>query len=268
MKLIIITLLLIFIYGCTSPTNNNNNNNNKSLYNSAHIELGLPCDKDNSDDYLIFRDQYVLSYNNIRGVANWVCWELSKNWDGTIKRYKGDYLTDTSLPTHYKRISHYDYTNSGYDRGHIVRSEERTKTESDNISTFYLTNIIPQLNKLNGGAWLNLENECKRLCFQENKRLLIIAGGIFQSKRYLNNNNRVMIPDYCFKIVVALGNKENYKDININTKIIAVLMPNDLSKLISNDYTDYLTTIDTIERLSEYDFLSNIDPKIQDIIEH
>jgi endonuclease G len=58
---------------------------------------------------------------------------------GDVPRYQGTFKSDTLIPDTFYRVKHSDYTNSGYNRGHIVRSEERTKTEADNLATFYLT---------------------------------------------------------------------------------------------------------------------------------
>ncbi len=98
---------------------------------NINVSLGLPKDSDSSDDFLIYRSQYVLSYNYTRSVANWVSWGLNAKWYGKAGRYNGRFLTDNSLPTDFYRVSHSDYTGSGYDRGHLVRSEERTKNAKD-----------------------------------------------------------------------------------------------------------------------------------------
>ena len=124
---------------------------------SVHISLGVPFDKDTSDDYIIVRDQYVLSYNKKNGEPNWVAWELNADWYGDVTRYSGNFITDVSLPSGFYQVKHSDYTNGGYDRGHMVRSEERTRTVEDNKSTFLLTNIIPQRPDLNQGVWLDFE---------------------------------------------------------------------------------------------------------------
>ncbi|MFA6569769.1 MAG: hypothetical protein WCT77_00835 [Bacteroidota bacterium] len=47
---------------------------------SIHTELGVPCDNDTTNNYIIIRPQYVLSYNSVRGVPNWVAWNLNADW--------------------------------------------------------------------------------------------------------------------------------------------------------------------------------------------
>lgn len=259
MKLIFF-ILIIFFVACSSPTENINPIN----YGSIHLEMGIPRDSDTTDDYIIIRHQYALSYNKNKNVPNWVAWELNADWFGDVDRYSGSFITDTSLPIGFYRVKHSDYTNSGYDRGHLVMSEERTSTVDDNKATFLLSNIIPQTADLNRGVWLDFETYCNNLVFDENKELFIYAGGIFHSNTTIGNG--VFVPDSCFKIVVVLDRGKSLTDVTINTPVIAVIMPN-ISGVMNDTWDKYKTTIRRIELSTGYDFLNNINKSIQDIIE-
>ena len=226
--------------------------------------LGIPTDSDTTDDYLIIRSQYVLSYNPKKNAANWVGWELNISWYGNAQRYKGNFITDSSLPKSFYKVKDSDYTNSGYDSGHLVRSKERTRNDKDNESTFILTNIIPQRPDLNRGVWLDLEYYCEKLCKVEGKELFVIAGGIFNSRNRLKNH--ALIPDTCFKIIVILNTGESVSSINSNTKTIAVVIQN-MNGIRNNNWEEYKTTISRIEKSTVYNFLSNISQNIQEDIE-
>jgi endonuclease G len=270
MKKITLILLLLIITSCTktgpNPINNKNNVNNHFQDSiSIHVSLGLPRDADSSDDYIIIRHQYVLSYNKNRNVANWVAWELDSSWFGDTPRYSGNFITDTSLPAGFYRVVHSDYTNSGYDRGHMVMSEERTDNAEDNKATFILTNVLPQTPDLNRGVWLKFENYCNRLCLDSNKELFIYAGGIFHTNTTIKNN--VAVPDSCFKIVVVLDSGQGLKDVNENTPVYAVVMPN-IAGVRNDDWEQYKTTVRRIEKSTGYDFLSAVKKSVQDVIEN
>ena len=230
---------------------------------SPHLKLGLPIDSDPTDDYIIIRHQYALSYNKNLNVSNWVAWQLNKDWFGNVKRYRGNFLIDALLPPDFYRVTHNDYTRSGFDRGHMVRSKERTATKEDNISTFYMTNILPQKPDLNQGVWADLENYLERLCKKEDKELYIIAGGIFRTKKKVNN--KVTIPDSCFKIVVVLDRGQTLKDITEQTQIIAVVMPN-INGTRKNNWETYKTTINRIESSTGYVFLSRVDKNVREFL--
>ena len=232
-------------------------------YNSVHLTLGLPVDADPTDDYIITRYQYALSYNKDLNICNWVSWELNSDWYGDVPRHSGNFLQDPLLPEGYYRVKHADYTNSGFDRGHMVRSEERTATEEDNRSTFYLTNILPQQPDLNQGVWLNLEYHLEDLCKKEGKQLFVIAGGIFHTKNRINNI--VAIPDSCFKIVIILEKGQGLENITEQTPIIAVVMPN-IAGVRSHKWDMYTTTISRIEASTGYTFLTRVNNKVSDVL--
>ncbi len=231
-----------------------------------NIAFGIPKAKSKTkNEFIINREQYTLSYNSTLNSANWVSWYVSTDYYGKVKRFVGNFIADTTLPIDFTSVTHSDYTNSGYDRGHLVRSEERTKTIEDNKSTFILSNIIPQTPDLNRGIWLKLENYCKQLCFLENKQLFIIAGGKY-FKKPNKINNKIAIPDSCWKVVLILDKGKEAKDIDTSAKIIAVMMPN-IYGIRNEDWQKYITTAKKIERSTGYDFFKEIPIKIQNIIE-
>ena len=263
------SFLLVLIFSSCSPSYQSTNQQSSGLNifgsNNVNVALGIPVDKDSTDDYLILRTQYVLSYNPYRNAANWVSWNLDSSWYGDTPRYSRSFITDTSLPDSCYKVKHSDYTNSGYDRGHMVRSEERTRTVDDNKATFLLTNILPQHPDLNRGIWLKLENYCEDLCKKEKKELFVIAGGVFHTENRVKN--AVAIPDSCFKIIVVLNNGESIESITDSTAVIAVMMPN-IAGVRNEQWQKYVTTIRRIENSSGYDFLSNLSGELQDIIEN
>ncbi len=253
-----IFILLIFI-GIASAQDHN-----YDWVKSVHTSLGVPVDSDTTDDYIIVRPQYVVSYNHTKGVPNWVAWELNSSWYGDVERHTGNFITDKSLPENWQ-IKHSDYTNSGYDRGHMVRSEERTATEEDNISTFLLTNIIPQRPNLNRKVWLKFEYYCEDLCKEQNKELFVYSGGIYFADSTLKSEGKVAVPESCFKIVVVLEADQSINDITKDTEVIAVLMPNDDE--VGANWEDYQTTVDQIESLTGYDFMSSVSDDVENALE-
>jgi len=230
-----------------------------------NIELGLPTDSDANDEFILKRTQYVLSFSPDKHVANWVSWNLNKKWFGKVKRYN-KFISDPELPSNYYQALNSDYRKTGYDKGHIVRSEERTNSKKNNKTTFYFTNIMPQKPDLNRGVWLRFEKYCEKLCKKENKELFIVAGGIYH-KGYKTIKYNVAVPDSCFKIVVVLNKDEGIKDINKQTKVIAVVMPN-INGIRKANWENYTTTVRKIEWSTGYDFLSNVDKSIQEVLEN
>lgn len=230
------------------------------------IPFGMPHDDDPTNDLLICRHQYVLSYNPQKNAANWVAWQLHSDWYGEVPRHEGNFLTDTLLPDSIYKVKHKNYTNSGYNRGHMVRSEERTATIEDNRSTFFLTNVLPQTPDLNQGVWLDFEYYCEDLCKNANKVLYIYAGGVFSTDSTLKGEGYVAIPDSCFKIVLITDKGSDHLNFTKETIIIAVIMPNSQG-IRQDNWEKYTTTIRHIEHSTGYNFFSDVDMEIQEFIE-
>ena len=72
---------------------------------------------------LIAGETYYLRVNDYSatGTPNWVSWHLSTAWKGAAPRCDC-FSPDTTLPSGFYRVATTDYTNSGFDRGHICPS--------------------------------------------------------------------------------------------------------------------------------------------------
>lgn len=238
---------------------------------SVHLELGTPARKGGGagpdDDRLMIKPQYALSYNRSRNVANWVGWQLDASSFGDAPRHSGRFLADATLPDGWYRVTHDDYTGSGFDRGHMVRSEERTRSPEDNRTTFLLTNILPQRHDLNAGPWLRLEEHCQELAQREGRTLFLVAGGLFSARsRPETIGKDVAVPEAFFKIAVVLGAGEGADDVGPATRVIAVVMPNKTG-ILGDRWGGYRTTVDEIERRAGYDFLTAVPASTQRAIE-
>jgi endonuclease G len=232
---------------------------------SVHLTMGIPTDGDDSDDHLMVKPQYALSYNKKLNNPNWVSWNLDASYFGDVPRFKGKFLVDESLPAGFYRVRHDDYTNSGFDRGHMVRSEERTKTPADNEATFLTVNILPQYHDLNAGPWLRFEEYCQRLAQKENKELFIVAGGTFPKKPQTIGKG-VAVPDATYKIVVVLDRNQSIEHVNESTRVIAVSMPNK-EGILREGWGQYRTTVAAIEKATRYNFLPDLPEALQRTLE-
>jgi DNA/RNA endonuclease G (NUC1) len=233
-----------------------------------HLEFGVPTDATPGDDYRLDRREYSLSYNAKRGGPNWVAWNLNRTHFGAAPRCDC-FAVDTLVPRSMTRIGSSDYTGSGYSRGHMVMSEERTATEADNAATFLMTNVLPQRQELNAGPWGQFEAYTNQLAERENRELYILAGGTYDSiPATLRGAGRVAIPATTWKIVVVMGAGEGLSDVHDagDLRVIAVDMPNS-TEIASTDWTQYRTTVDAIEAATGYDFLDLLPDSIETAVE-
>ncbi|MFO0589364.1 MAG: DNA/RNA non-specific endonuclease [Polyangiaceae bacterium] len=221
---------------------------------SVHLTMGTPTAQDPSDDYLLVKPEFVVGYSHARNVPNWVSWNLNASYFGDAPRHKGKFLPDDTLPSGWYRAQDHDYSGSGYDRGHMVRSEERTRSPEDNLTTFHLTNVLPQYHDLNAGPWLRLEDYLQELSQRENKELYVVAGGIFAAKPKTIGHD-LAVPDATYKIVVVLSRGQGLSDVTPKTRVIAVVMPNEKG-ILDEPWGKYRTKVSEVEKRSRHTFLT------------
>lgn len=262
-----LTLLAVFAVG-VFPASSNGPGFIPQESISLHLTLGNPSDATddptNKDNFLMVKDQYALSYNNSRRGANWVSWHLEKTDVGKAKRLN-KFHPDTDLPEGFTRIVTGNYTHSGYERGHLCNSEDRTRTQKDNHATFAMTNILPQAADNNKGPWVKLETFARTLTKQGNE-VYIIAGAFGKTGSPISKN-KITVPKTFWKVMVVLPKGENdLSRINKDTRAIAVCMPN-INGIRPDPWQLYVTTIRKIEGLTGFDFLSELPKSTQDAIE-
>jgi endonuclease G, mitochondrial len=260
----------------TNPTPSPPNNGSSVATRDEALALGNPSgavsNTSNEDNFLMVKSTYTLSYNKNKNTANWVSWHLSSAWKGDAAR-QNDFRPDPSLPQNWYEVTQRDYTDSGFDRGHLCPSDDRDATIEDNQETFFMTNMVPQAPDHNRGIWKNLE-EYERTLLGQGNELYVIAGVLGKGGEgekgfatTIGRNNNIVVPVSLWKIIVVLPIGENdVSRINTSTKIIAVNIPNKNSVGIDK-WSFYTTTIKKLEALTGYDFLSNVPRDIQEVIE-
>jgi DNA/RNA endonuclease G (NUC1) len=233
-----------------------------------HLEFGTPADGSAGDDILLNKTTFSLSYNSARGGPNWVSWNLNASHFGGADRCDC-FAADATLPAGASMITTSDYTGSGYSRGHMVMSEQRTQTDAENASTFLMTNILPQLQDMNGGPWLKFENYANDLARISGREIYNIAGGVYNAvPATLKGAGRVAIPTHTWKIIVVMNGGEGLAQVTgtSSIQVIAVLMPN-TAGIQGTDWPMYTTTVDALEAATGYDFLASLPDAVEAAVE-
>jgi endonuclease G len=230
---------------------------------SIHVALGIPADSDPSDDVLIDHREFVLSYNPRLRDPNWVSWHLEARDLGTVAR-QDSFHPDTLLPSVYPPVLDSDYRGSGYDRGHLCPSADRTSTVEANAETFVMTNMQPQLHGLNAGPWAQLEAYERQLVLARHE-VYVVAGGIFDAAPATIGPG-IAVPRASYKIVVVVEPGQGRANVGEATAVVAVVMAN-AAAVTGHDWREFATTVDEIERQTGYDFLNELPPPVQAALE-
>jgi endonuclease G len=219
---------------------------------------------DQSDDVILDEHDFVLSFNPKRLNPNWVAWQLDSRYLGSVRR-RDDFRADESLPALVTRVTPHDYSHSGYDRGHLCPSADRTASEEMNSLTFLMTNMVPQVHELNAGPWEGLEEHARDLAKQAGAELYIVAGPIFDANPKTIGRG-VHVPRATYKVIVVLSSGQGATHVTRETGVISVVIPNEAG-VAGHPWKEFRTTVDEIENQSGYDFLSAIPDEVEVALE-
>jgi len=216
----------------------------------------------NENNYLMVKPQYTLSYNRSRATANWVAWRIASTWLGSTSR-QDDFRPDPDLPSGWYRVGDTDYSGSGYDRGHMCPSGDRTNSVADNSATFLMTNMIPQLPANNQGPWAQFETYSRDIVAQGNE--VYVISGVHGNIGTISGG-RIVVPATTWKVILVLpvGNND-LERVRRDTRAFGIVIPNQGS--IVTTWRSYRKTVREVEELTGYDFFSLVPRAIQEVIE-
>ena len=223
---------------------------------SLQMQLGNPssaaADPANHAHYLIQRDQYALDYDDGAREPNWAAWDLTTADVGSSGR--SSFIQDTTLPDGFYQVLTTDYSGSGYDRGHMCPSADRTVTVADNQQVFYMSNMVPQTPDNNQGVWASFETYCRSLASAGNEVLLICGPSGFGGSTIASG---VAIPGYTWKIavVVPLGSGSALSRVTSSTRVITIKVPN-IAGVRSTPWQNFVTSVAQIEADTGYTFFT------------
>ncbi|MDO9255885.1 MAG: DNA/RNA non-specific endonuclease [Bacteroidales bacterium] len=250
----------------TPPAPVTGDNDNMLLGNPSNATSDLI----NTNNYLMVKPQYCLSYSNTKHTPNWTSWHLYSADIGSAAR-QDDFRSDATLPTAWYKVTASEFSGSGFDRGHMCPSADRTSTVANNSATFLMTNMIPQSPNNNQIPWANLENYTRSLVTAGNE-VYIVSGPAGQggtgSVGYATTvGNGVVVPAQTWKIIVVIPNGNgDLSRITASTRVISIIMANNQT-VSSQAWGYYRVSVDAIETLTGYNFLSNVPLTIQNTLE-
>ncbi len=222
---------------------------------SPVTELEQVVSPEGLQEQILRRFAYTVSYNKNTRCPNWVAWHLTA--DHTTGPYKRDglsFVEDEEVPS--PRATNYDYSRSGYDRGHMCPSGDNKWNQTAQTQSFIYTNCCPQLHNLNEGDWNELEMKCRNWA-EKYGEVWIACGPIFLNKTHKTiGKNKVVVPEAFFKVVLAKDGS-GYKAIGF---------------IYRNEKTDkhlsqYVNTIDDVERITGYDFFAALPDDVEKAVE-
>jgi endonuclease G len=235
---------------------------------SLQLLLGNPSgattDPTNQNNYLIQREVEAISYNNSKRQPNWASWNFISSDNGSVTR-SSIFFVDTSLPPAFYQVQTTDYSGSGYDRGHMCPSADRTNTRTNNDATFIMSNIIPQAPDNNQGLWADLENYSRAIA--ASNEVLVICGPEGFGSAVTASSGQIPIASNVWKIIVAvpLGGGSTLTRITNSTRVIAVKIPN-IQGIRNDPWENYMTSVNHLQTNTGFNFFTTLNTNLATIL--
>ena len=115
--------------------------------------------------------------------------------------------------------------------------------------------MSPQVPAFNQGIWNHLEMKVRNLVLEKGT-IYIVTGPVFKANLGKIGTHKVTVPGFYYKVLLT-----NY---NNKYQTIAFLLPN---KLGTSHLSEYVTTIDAIEKITNINFWSILPDSIENKIE-
>lgn len=213
----------------------------------------------NGISHILRNSGFMLEYSE--GLKNplWVTYKVGPAKYDSGKRpsgFKEDWRS-------WSRISHEDYTGSGFDRGHMAPNYVIATRygRTARLDTFLMTNITPQKGSLNQKSWQRLEEIIANDFSQKFGEFWVVTGPIFtqdkQAREYLKSG--VVVPDAFYKIVIKPSTPEQ------PARALAFIFPQTAKPNAS--LMKFVTTIDEVEAKTGIDFFHELEDSFEERLE-
>ncbi|MEL1252774.1 DNA/RNA non-specific endonuclease [Flavobacterium sp. DGU38] len=214
------------------------------LQNSTQANYSVAYLPISTTKQIVKHDYYTLSYNEKFEQAEWVAYELKKEYLKNNDFKRPYFIEDPKVTT--GSADWRNYKKSGYDKGHLCPAGDMEFDKKAYDDTFYTSNISPQNHEFNSGIWNRLENKV-RYWAEKYNNVYVVTGGILKDSDKKIGTEEVSVPKYFYKIVLTKLGKEH--------KAIAFLIPNEKSQ---KGIYEFVVPVETLEKMTGIDFFPNL----------
>ena len=216
--------------------------------------LEIPVINNGKQGQILQRTGYTLSYDSKNKTPQWVAWKLTKEETRGKEERSTEFYPDPDVIG--AQVVTYDYSHSGYDRGHMAPAGDMKWSKQAMQESFYMSNICPQDHNLNTEDWNDLEMKTREWARQYGK-VYVVCGPIYTGKRneYIGEH-RVKVPDAFFKVILINNSKKQCA--------LGFLFEN---KEGENPLEKYLVPVDQIEKTTGLDFFSALPDELENQLE-
>lgn len=216
--------------------------------------LEIPAKLKDRSEKILKRTNYTVSYNRNWNLPNWVAWELNKNETKGKNNRNEEFTADAELPKA-NQVESWDYSGSGYDRGHMCPAGDNHFDAKAMNESFYMSNICPQNHELNAGKWNDLEIACRKWANRHGE-VYIVCGPIIDKRngKRIGKEHEIIVPKQFFKVILITSTDP--------VRAIGYIFENDGSE---RPYKAH--SVDEIEKITGMDFFPNLPDNLENVVE-
>ena len=195
---------------------------------------------------------YTVYFNPKKHLPNATVYELTADETEGNQPRANNFIHDENV----KGCAHaWDYSNSGYDRGHMTPAADMKWDAEAMQQSFFMTNICPQNPGLNSNGWSRLEKKIRSWAKRDSS--LIVATGPIMGATLgsIGKEVTVPVPEAFFKVVLCMSGKP---------KGIGFIYRNTDG---NRPKGDYVNSIDQVERITGLDFFPSLPDNIEKHVE-
>ena len=200
-----------------------------------------------STDSIYKHKYYTFRYSEKHKQPEWIAYELTKKMVEGHGIERGNFKPDPLIEKN--PVTKDDYTNSGFDRGHLVPAADMAWDEEAMAESFYMSNVSPQYPQFNRGVWKKLEERVRKWA-KKNGQIYVITGPVLTRRskgRFPKDKNYIAIPHSFYKVILDYKGPEK--------KAIAFWLENQES---SEDLRAFALSVDDLEGITGLDFFPSL----------
>ena len=149
--------------------------------------VALPAMRQGED--IVRHTGYTASYNHTTLCPDWVAWVLTA--DEANEQCNGQYSFSWDPDVQRPKASREDYSNSGWDKGHMAPRADMKWSEKALEESYYFTNICPQHHEMNAQAWRKIEELTRRTARRHGSVAVVVnTGRGWQTVGFIVANDR------------------------------------------------------------------------------
>ena len=195
---------------------------------------------------------FIIYFNPEYHIPNCVSYELTgAETEGDVPRFNS-FATDPNIKG---SANPWDYTRSGYDRGHMAPAADMKWDQQAMEESFYMTNVCPQIHALNDGGWQKLEKHVREWA-ERDSAIIVITGPILSADMATIGDICVAVPQAFFKVVLAPYTNP--------VRAIGFIYPNRSCK---GGIKPYAVSVDEVEKQTGLDFFSALPDDVENKVE-